>query len=159
MAFDEQGNIIPGHIVILANNWEKFDMYYLKTRPAYDENFKLVEPRPGEIYLPKTKKQKYFQKVDSYVDCSEIYMLNDYDFNTLVRKNKRFKYTDIADVEYSNAMKIFTQIQNNHKREPKELIYRRVLYDKETNTVQLELQEFSHPNLEQQERFLHQEKN
>ncbi|CAT05058.1 Uncharacterised protein [Mesomycoplasma conjunctivae] len=154
ITFDTLGQDIDSHPVIIIHNMDGLELFYIKSRTAIDENGQLKKPTEGEILIKKSKNRNALFKNDSYLDCSQLFRIQELDYDDLIHNNKKLQFTKTTQLSYEDVLRIFEKIGQLIEKIPPYIALSDVSYDRNTNKIQSDLLYASDKHLNEDLRFL-----
>ncbi|CAT05055.1 Uncharacterised protein [Mesomycoplasma conjunctivae] len=139
ITFDTLGQDIDSHPVIIIHNMDGLELFYIKSRTAIDENGQLKDPKDGEILIKKSKNRNALFKNDSYLDCSQLFRIQELDYDDLIHNNKKLKFTKTTQLSYEDVLRIFEKIDELIKKIPPYIALSDVSYDIDKNIIKSDL--------------------
>ncbi|WP_434336648.1 Mbov_0400 family ICE element protein [Mesomycoplasma conjunctivae] len=154
ITFDTLGQDIDSHPVIIIHNMDGLELFYIKSRTAIDENGQLKKPTEGEILIKKSKNRNALFKNDSYLDCSQLFRIQELDYDDLIHNNKKLQFTKTTQLSYEDVLRIFDKIDELIKKIPPYIALSDVSYDRNTNKIQSDLLYASNKHLDGDLKYL-----
>ncbi|MBG0730758.1 Mbov_0400 family ICE element protein [Mycoplasma sp. 'Moose RK'] len=147
LVFNSLSQEIKVRPVIIFYDSEEDYYYYIKARDAYNKNGKLKKRRQGEVLIEKSDKPNTLFTKDSYLDCSQIFYINDIELKELTKKYPKTTILDSKELEYNQVEKIFENIYKCLTSEPPYIVISEVSYDLKTRKTKSDVQYASDEHL------------
>ncbi|MHA0291042.1 Mbov_0400 family ICE element protein [Mesomycoplasma ovipneumoniae] len=74
------------------------------------DNGKLKDAFDGEIFIPKSDKSNTLFIKDSYLDCSQVFYIDDSDLEELIKNHPETEILDLKELDFDQVEKIFDNI-------------------------------------------------
>lgn len=159
ITFDTLGQDIKSHPVIVIHDMDGLELFYIKSRTAREKNGKLKKAKEGEILIKKSNNPNALFKNDSYLDCSQLFRIQELDYDNLIYNNKNLQFTDTTQLSYEDVLRIFEKIEKLTAKVPPHIALSDVKYDKNTNAIKSDLLYASDSHLDKDlENFLNNNK-
>lgn len=135
LVFNTLEKQLSTHPIILFHDNTRGVYFYLKSRSADDEDNK---PRPqydSEVFVPKSGKRGMLFAKDSYIDCSQIFRIPEYELDDYLESNPEIEIEKVEELDYQYVMAIFAKMEECLLKKPPYMAYSFVNYNIEKDIV------------------------
>ncbi|WP_341513409.1 Mbov_0400 family ICE element protein [Mesomycoplasma ovipneumoniae] len=140
IAFNTFAQKIKERPVIIFHDTQNNYYYYIKARDAHGDDGELKERFKGEILIKKSNKSNTLFTKDSYLDCSQIFYMQDSELEELAKNHPKAKILNSKELEFDQVEEMFNKIHECLTSKPPFIVISKVSYDSKTEKTKPEVQ-------------------